>query len=64
MLVKYATLWLFTLPLSPCNLYDLLLISVLFALALAGDITFFFYRVHNVMCSTHVCIMYVVYACM
>ena len=21
MLVKYATLWLFTLPLSPCNLY-------------------------------------------
>ena len=23
MLVKYATLWLFTLPLSPCNLYVL-----------------------------------------
>ena len=23
MLVKYATLWLFTLPLFPCNLYVL-----------------------------------------
>ena len=23
MLVKYSTLWLFTLPLSPCNLYVL-----------------------------------------
>ena len=49
MLVKYTTLWLFTLSQSPCNLYVyyLLLISGLFTLALAGDI-FFFYRVHNV----------------
>ena len=38
MLVKYATLWLFTLPLSPCNIcmYYLLLISGLFTLALDG----------------------------
>ena len=52
MLVKYATLWLFTLPLSPCNLF------VIFTLALAGDIAFFFYRVHNVVFNA------CMYACM
>ena len=36
------------------SMYYLLLISSLFTLALAGDIAFFFYRVHNVLCSTHV----------
>ena len=48
-------------------MYYLLLISVLFTLALAGDVAFFFYRVHNIVfnacmyaCSMHVC-MYVKY---
>ena len=39
-------------------MYYLLLISVLFTLALAGDIAFFFYRVHNV--EFNACM----YACM
>ena len=67
MLVKYATLWLFTLSLSPCNLYVyLLIIFGLFTLALAGDMAFYFYRVHNVVfnacmyaCSMHVCKVYI-----
>ena len=48
MLVKYATVWFLTLPLSPCNLYVLLtyhLPGLLFTLALTGDIAFF---IHNV----------------
>ena len=48
MLVKYSTLWLLTLPLSPCNLYYLSIISSLLTLAFAGDIAFFIYRVLNV----------------
>ena len=66
MLVKYTTLWLFTHPLSPCNLYVLFTSYFrLFTLALNSDIVFFFYHVHNVMfnacmyaCST---CMYVKY---
>ena len=46
MLVKYATLWLFTLPLSPCNLY--VLFTSRFQLIYPDDIAFLFYRVHNV----------------
>ena len=56
MLVEYATLWLLTLPLSPATcVYYLLLISGVPTLALASDIVFFFYRVHNVVSSIHRC---------
>ena len=67
MLVKYATMWFLTLPLSPCNLYVLLtyhLPGLLFTLALAGDIAFFIYRVHNVVFNACMYIhvwMYVMY---
>ena len=64
MLVKYATLWLFTLPLSPCNLY--VLFTYHFQLIYSGLITShsFFYRVvHNVLFNAcmHVLCMYVKY---
>ena len=54
----------FPFPLETC-MYFLLLISGLFTLALAGDIAFFFYRVHNIvfnacMYSCSLC-MYVKY---
>ena len=68
MLMKYATLWLFTLPLSPGNLY--VLFTPHFRLiysGLAGDIAFFFYGVRNIVFNAcmyagmHVC-MYAKYA--
>ena len=68
MLVKYSTLWLLTLPLSPCNLfmYYLLIISGLFTLALAGDIACFIYRVHNVVFNAcmYTCMYVCIHACM
>ena len=56
MLVKYATLWLFTLPRSPCNLY--VLFTSHFRLIYSGLIS---WRHRIMLCSTHVC-MHVVYA--
>ena len=60
MLMKYTTLWLFTLPLPPCNLYVLFTshFRLIYTLALAGDIAFFFYRVHNIVFNARI------YACM
>ena len=67
MLVKYATLWLFTLPLSPCNLY--VLFTSHFRLIYSGlswrHHTFLFYCVHNVVFNAcmyacmHVCKVYI-----
>ena len=50
-------------PLQPIRMYYLLLISGLFTLALACDIVFLFYRVHDVVFNA---CMYAcrVYACM
>ena len=47
-------------PLQPVRII-LLIISSLFTLALAGDIAFFFYRVHNVVLNA--CIYICMYAC-
>ena len=66
MLVKYATLWfkeksatlwLFTLPLSPCKLYDVSF-TCHFRLIYLARVAFFFYRVHNVVFTA------CMYACM
>ena len=59
-------LWLFALPLSPfplatCVYYSLFISGLFFILALAGDIAFFFYRVHNVVFNS---CMYACIACM
>ena len=47
-------------PLTTC-MYYLLLISSLFTLALAGDIAFFFYLVHNVVFQRMYVCMYLKY---
>ena len=63
MLVKYATLWLFTLPLFPCNLY--VLFTSHFQLIYSGlswrHRIYFSFTAFTLLCSTHVCTRY---ACM
>ena len=63
MLVKYATLWLFTLPLSPCNLY--VLFTSHFRLIYSGlswrHRIFLLPRSQCCVQRMHVCIEYVKY---
>ena len=59
MLVKYATLWLFTLALSPCNLYVLFTSHFRLIYSRLNRRHSIFFTAFTMLCSTHVC----VYAC-
>ena len=59
MLVKYATLWLFTLALSPCNLYVLFTSHFRLIYSRLNRRHRIFFTAFTMLCSTHVC----VYAC-
>ena len=59
MLVKHATLWLFTLPISPCNLYVFFTSHFQLTLALARDVALFLLlrsQCYNCVQRIYVCI--------
>ena len=60
MLVKYATLWLFTLALSPCNLYVLFTSHFRLIYSRLNRRHRIFFTAFTMLCSTHVCVYVVV----